>query len=1437
MKYIYSIGLFCLISCFWVTNSNAQAPNCFDAYLSPFCSGIAQYPANSDGTGSGSGPQAPAGPNYDCLGTQGNPSYFSLTIQQTGNISFTLDNTANVDIDFILWGPFSNLTTASNACDSMGQGNQWGDVADCSYSVASQELVEIANAQNGEIYVLMVTNYANTPTNIFSTNNTGTGGIACPCDIPYTVDTMPAVAGNQGYLVDTFNNVNRFLVCPGNTLGIQVGARGSLNDTISLYGPFTNVNTVFPINSIFAVNPNPPSKDSLTIFNLVTTTNDDIGVRGYNIGLRNDLNTGGFSDSSCFDLLDIQVIVPGVSLSDRDVCSGEVFKIIADSIPTTTLGSSNYSWRQIHGSTVSFSSTTSRTPTVTIPTTNSTSSNDSIIIVVDYDYGTLCPMSDTMILRFPDMSITTTALPDSVCAGQTSDLLVVLSDTLYPPVCNDYNVNTIPFAPIPGTGTSLTLGDDALSASLPIGFNFNFFCNNYTNFFISSNGFITFNPSSGNGCCTGLTIPSTGFSNPDDLIAMCWTDCNPTTGGTIEYFTVGTAPNRQLIVNFINISPFSTNIGNQTVQAILFESTNIIEIHVTNATRSGTSNLTIGIENVDGTLGHAAPGANANNTTITNTAFRFEPKNFGPFYTWSPAGSLNASDIADPIATITASTTYSVTVKDGVCSYIDTTHVHAIPSLNMPTVMCDSSTINSISFSWTNLNLPATGFYEYSLNGGPWVNVGTALFTTATGLLNSTTYTIRVRANDGTGGVCHLSPIGTTNCGTLNPDCIVNPPINIALTSTDLSCNNDSSGCINAVVTGGSGNPMNLTWSNGIIDIDSICNLTPGTYTLVVIDTFSTTSGTPTLISCIDSQTVTITEPPVLAITIDSFSNPSCNGVLDGTINTTTIGGTANYNYNWSGISNNTPDLSSLNGGVYTVTVIDANRCTDTAQITLVDPSPIVITVDSTINNSCAGTPDGAVYITASGGTGTLTYSWNPTTMTEDFIGASNGTYIVTVTDSTGCTNTAQATVNPTVSLTVSNTVTNPLCNGDNGTATLTVTSGSGNYQFDWGAASTTTTNTASIVAGNFVVTITDTNNGCTTTNTVNVVEPAVLTVTLVDTTNIGCLDAPNSGAIDIQVVGGTTPYSFVWDSGPTPNNEDLTGLAGGTYSVVVTDINNCTISGGPYTVEEVAGISVSITTITGDLSCDLQPIGSLQATGTGGSNITYVWSNANGTTNSTITNLGAGSYTVTATNNDGCTDIASGTINAPVIPTVDAFVSVTGMTSVSVPLNSSVIISAGTSSFNYNWTNTADPVTGNANIANPTAATTTTSPDPEGEYTYIVTASATTNDTTCIATDTVRITVEIPFKGIPTAFTPDGDGINDTFRPVMLANDEVKVFRIYNRWGQEIFNGDQDHLNGWDGTYQGVPQPTEVYLYLIEYQKESDPEPITTKGEFTLIR
>lgn len=199
----------------------AQSDSCYNA--TPFCDSVNQYPATVNG------PTAPAGNNYGCLGTQPNPTFFTLTVSQSGTLDITLLNTAGVDIDFILWGPYADAQAAQSFCGNLGNGTLAnGNVIDtCSYSGAAIEYVQVSNAVAGSVYILMITNFANSATNIYSTSNTGTGSIGCPCYLGYNIDTLPAPI-NNGFLTDTSFVFGQYVVCPDNQLGIQINVSGKI---------------------------------------------------------------------------------------------------------------------------------------------------------------------------------------------------------------------------------------------------------------------------------------------------------------------------------------------------------------------------------------------------------------------------------------------------------------------------------------------------------------------------------------------------------------------------------------------------------------------------------------------------------------------------------------------------------------------------------------------------------------------------------------------------------------------------------------------------------------------------------------------------------------------------------------------------------------------------------------------------------------------------------------------------------------------------------------------------------------------------------------------------------------------------------------------------------------------------------------------------------
>ncbi|RMB56781.1 HYR domain-containing protein [Dokdonia sinensis] len=224
------------------------------------------------------------------------------------------------------------------------------------------------------------------------------------------------------------------------------------------------------------------------------------------------------------------------------------------------------------------------------------------------------------------------------------------------------------FAPmdISGTGNNVALGDDQLSGALPVGFSFSFFGNDYTDFYISSNGFITFDPATGQGCCSGRVIPSA--DGRDDIIALAWEDLNPPSGGTIRYETLGTAPNRMLVVEFFEVNHFGTP-NPVTAQAILYEGSNKIELHTTTL-NTGSGLHTQGIENADGTQAVAVEGRVAVDFSLTNDFVSFTPLTI----TATP-DTFDCSTTGDQMVTVT------VTGDDGQSASCVST-VNVIPNVD-----------------------------------------------------------------------------------------------------------------------------------------------------------------------------------------------------------------------------------------------------------------------------------------------------------------------------------------------------------------------------------------------------------------------------------------------------------------------------------------------------------------------------------------------------------------------------------------------------------------------------------------------------------------------------------------------------------------------------------------------------------------------------------
>ena len=257
----------------------------------------------------------------------------------------------------------------------------------------------------------------------------------------------------------------------------------------------------------------------------------------------------------------------------------------------------------------------------------------------------------------------------------------------------NYTGGGIPYNPIAGSGTSVSLGDDALSGAITIPFPFNFYGNSYTSIYFSSNGFLTFDALADDGCCSGQDIPD--VADPNNLIAFAWEDLSPNLGGTIQYFTSGSAPNRIFVVNYNNIQHFGG--GNPvTTQIQLKEGVGIIEIHTTSMPSDGGVH-TMGIENSDGYTATYVTGRNAADWSASNEAIQFIPPNSTNDNCDGAYSDLIAGNGFTAFFDVgTTTETYQITDAAGntqTCSFTVTVVDNQAPFVNV----CPPAVINAVS--------------------------------------------------------------------------------------------------------------------------------------------------------------------------------------------------------------------------------------------------------------------------------------------------------------------------------------------------------------------------------------------------------------------------------------------------------------------------------------------------------------------------------------------------------------------------------------------------------------------------------------------------------------------------------------------------------------------------------------------------------------------
>ncbi|WP_276505100.1 SprB repeat-containing protein, partial [Terrimonas pollutisoli] len=229
---------------------------------------------------------------------------------------------------------------------------------------------------------------------------------------------------------------------------------------------------------------------------------------------------------------------------------------------------------------------------------------------------------------------------------------------------------------------------------------------------------------------------------------------------------------------------------------------------------------------------------------------------------------------------------------------------------------------------------------------------------------------------------------------------------------------------------------------------------------------------------------------------------------------------------------------------------------TATTSVTITQPAAALALTSSKVDVLCFGNATGSVDLTVNGGTTPYTYVWSNGASTQDITALVAGIYSVTVTDANNCTATISVTITqPAAALALTSSKVDVLCFGNaTGSVDLTVNGGTAPYTYVWSNGASTQDITA-LAAGTYTVTVTD-NNNCTATTSITIGQPAAALALSEAHVNVLCFGNA-TGSVDLTVNGGTAPYTYVWSNGAS--TQDITALVAGTYSVTVTDANNCT--------------------------------------------------------------------------------------------------------------------------------------------------------------------------------------------------------------------------------------------------------------------------------------
>ena len=839
--------------------------------------------------------------------------------------------------------------------------------------------------------------------------------------------------------------------------------------------------------------------------------------------------------------------------------------------------------------------------------------------------------------------------------------------------------------------------DDTYGGVIDIGFDFTFYGNTFNQVVLSSNNHLTFNLANANNYSDWtITDPApNNFDCPLNSILCPWQDIYPGVNGngTIQYATTGDAPNRVFVASFCGIPMFSCTDICYTSQIKLYEGTNIIETHIAQKVLCTTWNQGAaihGLHNENGTIAHIVTGLDGiernypNQWTCENDGWRFSP--------------------------------------NGNNDYI----------------------IENITFA------PAVAGTDilWQDDNGNIIGTGSEITVIPT---ESTVYTA-----------------GASLCGSAGDWCgfeggIEGDEVFIEFVPTEITTNFSNPLCYGEFGTAEISFPSTGNWNytvqqnNNTVQQGTIQNanslsindLSQGSYTIFVENEFG----------CSDSENITLSEPEQIEDVFIEY-DINCYGENDGSISIILSGGTSPFEVfmgatdgsifdQVSGINSNEEIIfENLIPGDYYFTGLDQNGCYTEGQevfFSINEPEELIFNYNSN-NVTCSDANDGSIQLAVQGGTGNYTYLWLAdngfNSNDQDIENLAGGNYTLTITDENNCSSSEVIEITEDAGIVISYITSDyngygVSCENDfDGFIDVNINGGTSPYIFNWVGPNGFTSNSEDLLdinSGIYYLELFD-ENGCLAQEEFYLSEPEELDALYGQDLAWIC---ENGGAAFTQVSGGVEPYNYSW-TGPNGfqnNSSYLSGLNPGTYTLNISDQNNCILENNQIIIEEIVGPICQFSASSYEFMLSNDPV-----------------------------NFYDNSYTDPNYNID--------------------------LISWEWDFGDGIMSNEQNPSHVYNY---------------------------PGLY-YVWLTIEDENGCTHKTMKTINVLEEY-FSYSPNAFSPNGDGVNDTFQPILTDIDfNTYELNVFNRWGDIIFKTD-DYMKSWDGTFNGEPMIGGVYTFKINYK------------------